>query len=175
MTNPDSGHDFPSCSRKTVLYGYGLGTFVQLNDVCYRNMSPDELTQTIINPSRALYQYETNPAKGPMPTTTSSIQRPPSTVTSDHTTAVPEQPGGNGTNLPAGAIAGIAIGCILVAVLGVAGLMVVRSRTRSPNRIAEPAAVFRPGQLETPAPIYTDGSPQSVVHPITLQPAPMSG
>jgi hypothetical protein len=172
MINPDSGQNFPSCSRNTVSYGYGLGAFVQLDD-CWSGVSPNVLTRTFDNPSRALYQFETNPAKGPMPTTTFSSQTSFSIVTSDAATALSVQPGGNGTNLPAGTIAGIAVGCILVAVLGVAGLLIVRSRTRSPNRIAELVAVFRPREPETPAPVYTSGSPQSVVYPMIQQPIPM--
>ncbi|KAF8241398.1 hypothetical protein K440DRAFT_665335 [Wilcoxina mikolae CBS 423.85] len=72
--------DFPYCVSRYIKYGWGLGTFLRIG--CHRS-SP--LVTTYVNPSWELYITETNPAKGPIPTTTTNIE---TTASSDVSTSL---------------------------------------------------------------------------------------
>ncbi|KAF8241501.1 hypothetical protein K440DRAFT_624826 [Wilcoxina mikolae CBS 423.85] len=114
-------------------YGWGLGTFL------FMNCATSAVLTTYRNPSWMLYATETNPAKGPMPTITTSSTSTSSTATSQpqsSSTAVTPPtatPTGKGTGLPIGAIAGIAIGGIVAIGLCIAGIMLLRSRLKKNN------------------------------------------
>ncbi|KAF8241502.1 hypothetical protein K440DRAFT_665294 [Wilcoxina mikolae CBS 423.85] len=72
--------DFPYCVSRYIKYGWGLGTFLRIG--CHRS---NPLVTTYVNPSWELYITETNPAKGPIPTTTTNIE---TTASSDVSTSL---------------------------------------------------------------------------------------
>ncbi|KAF8244634.1 hypothetical protein K440DRAFT_635857 [Wilcoxina mikolae CBS 423.85] len=139
-----SGTSFPFCSSRYFQYGYGFGTFIDLD--CWKTrLPPNELSTTILNPSWKLYAVNTNPEKGPLPTTTftdlstsvptsvetSAVQTETSTSSPNLTILVPQS--GGTKAIPAGTIASIAIGCIGALALCAVAVMLVWFMLRAHN------------------------------------------
>ncbi|KAF8541738.1 hypothetical protein BDD12DRAFT_828344 [Trichophaea hybrida] len=129
------GTSFPYCSSRYFQYGYGLGTFLEID--CWKTRD-GAAEITILNPSWRLYATHTAPEKGPLPTTTYEIPSssfslsssgPPATSTeillSSFVTAGNSKP-----PIQAGTIAGIAIGCIAVVALCVVGILLLWSKLK---------------------------------------------
>ncbi|KAF8541754.1 hypothetical protein BDD12DRAFT_828304 [Trichophaea hybrida] len=151
------GTSYPYCSSRFVKYGYGLGTFVDVD--CY-NKQIGQMTNTVLNPSWRLYATETNPAKGPRPSityTTESTTAPSSSMTASTATAAPTataSPGKQG--LSTGAIAGIAVGGIATIALCVLAVIAVRHFLKAPTPPPPAPMVYQEKQQPmSPAPVYT--------------------
>ncbi|KAF8529786.1 hypothetical protein BDD12DRAFT_903749 [Trichophaea hybrida] len=157
------GSSYPYCYSLYYQYGYGLGTFL------YLDCADTTVRTTMRNPSWALYASETNPAKGPMPTTT-----PISTeISSDLVEAAPSPTAptlpppslSRSTEernpLPVGAIAGIVIGSIIAIALAVTAIMVIWFKFRKANSNLQVMSQFQPKESISPAPVYYGSTPQS--------------
>ena len=155
-------------------YGYGLGTFF------YLDCGDISVSTTTRNPSWALYASETNPAKGPMPTTTPSSTETPSDLVKaapSSTAPAPLSPAlaAKSNSLSGGTIAGIIIGSIIAIALAVAAIMVIWFKLRTANSNPQVVSQFQPKVSMSPAPVYSSSgpqSPQTPVWPSPQQPAP---
>ncbi|KAF8534996.1 hypothetical protein BDD12DRAFT_857464 [Trichophaea hybrida] len=127
------GTSYPYCSSRFVEYGYGLGTFVDVD--CY-NQNIGKMTTTTRNPSWRLYATETDPKKGPSPTTIyeSSSSFVSSTLVSSSLSSTGTRTRGVST----GAIAGIAVGGIAAIALCVGAIFAVRSFLKKPQPPKQP-------------------------------------
>lgn len=157
-----SGSANPNCASAYVAYGYGLGTLL------WRGCAVHKGGRTFTNKSWMLYRDETSPAKGPMPTTTFSNDHEPlltySSSTSSTSSSTPTPSisviasavsGARSIGMPTSAIAGIAIGGIVVIVLGVVAIMVVRSKLQKPTEVISP---FQSAEPLSPTPANTNST-----------------
>ncbi|KAF8541753.1 hypothetical protein BDD12DRAFT_878152 [Trichophaea hybrida] len=158
---PGSGASWPDCSTEFVQYGYGLGTLAEVN--CWlRAGAIGVYTTTYTNPSWRQYATVTSPAKGPMPSTSSSTSSSSSSSSSETlirvVSSAPSNPtsSGKGVSMPIGAIAGIALGCLIVAVIGVVVIMTFRTRLRNLRRESGvPQVQTKQMDPQSPVPLYT--------------------
>jgi len=139
---------------------------------CWNGTDTQRLT-TFRNPSWYLYATETNPAKGPIPV--SVTRKASSTESSTSSSAEPASPKmkQNGISMPIGAIAGIAIGCLVAIVFGIIVVLAFRSKIRRPNNGQDVLPPFHTKEMEpsSPAPVYT----HAAVYPLPPQPAYQAG
>jgi len=132
-----SGTSYPYCSSRFVEYGYGLGTFVDVD--CY-NSKLGELTTTVKNPSWRLYATVTNPAKGPPPSISYSSYEPSSSADISSSSTLPTStaaPRGEKQGISTGAIAGITVGGIVAIAVCVGAIMAIRHFMRKPQQPQE--------------------------------------
>ncbi|KAF8241505.1 hypothetical protein K440DRAFT_642200 [Wilcoxina mikolae CBS 423.85] len=141
LLTENSGTSFPYCSSRYFQYGYGLGTFLELD--CWKTRNGAAET-TILNPSWRLYATHTEPEKGPLPTTTYEIpsstaesSTPPATSTQVLLSSL-VQAGNNKPTMQAGTIAGIAIGCIVSVALCAVGILLLWARLRRVPSVPPP-------------------------------------
>ncbi|KAF8244411.1 hypothetical protein K440DRAFT_609698 [Wilcoxina mikolae CBS 423.85] len=160
------GASYPYCSSRYVQTGYGVGTFLWRD--CWNNT--DASSSTILNPSWRLYADTSSTESITSGTSaTSSITAGPTATTP---AAESTSSGEKITPLSPGAIAGISIGCIIVATLGVAAVMVVWSKTHNQAEVGNEGFLGK-----EPTPAYYSGIPQGAAgfYPYTRQPVEVPG
>jgi hypothetical protein len=126
-----------------------------------------QIRATSLNPSWELYATETNPEKGPMPTTTLNAGRSTPETTGTTSTMSPTPSRGIHTGLAAGAIAGIVIGSIVAIVLGIVAIMVVRSKLRR-AQVTQNVPATGPQGMSSPEP----KEPTPEISPGSIAPRP---
>ncbi|KAF8542152.1 hypothetical protein BDD12DRAFT_826380 [Trichophaea hybrida] len=159
------GPAYPYCSSRYVQTGYGIGTFLWRD--CWNNTGAE--FSTILNPSWRLYadaSLTESISSGTSVTSSGTSATSSNTVGSAVSSPV-ESSASKRTTLSPSAIAGLSIGCIIAATLGVAGIMVVWSKTHKQAEVRNEGLL---GKGSTP--MYYSGTPQEAagVYPYTGQP-----